>query len=699
MMWLNLLFAGFSSLLILFFLDYIKNVYKTELLLEQLFDQFLRLESRATYAEQEMYDYIGNRLSKAFFTNNSLLYIRAKEKFLLKYQSMPHPLWSKLRRRNLSLQEDPSILGREIHRGILSEGFYTAYFRRKAFHTLAIPVKNTNGKVIGVLIFFYFSLISYIRALKYLKLNASKLHDFLKHLFIIMREYAMDFKNITINQIKDYAILITDSNYRILYANSGALFLLGTPSEHLLKGKSFFSFIHNDHIDQFQNLLQTIQTTGETKCHLDLNIYYNDESHPIHTQAYLKAIFLEDEFMGLYILLHDITNEKIMLENMKRLSAIASSLFNHSNDAIFQVARDGRISRHNKKAQSFCEQDTPLHGQIFVHLFPHPIQQKIKEILENTITKQSFQEPTEIQFKQRWYKILAFPVFVEDVYDSSIISFVDITDIKHHEEKLALITRQMLDDLNAAKTLQYELLPDTTPLSDVVYYQHIFQPCEELGGDFFYIEEVFIQGKPYHLIFVADVAGHGISAAMLTVLVKDVYTAFRKEVVSQEIILPNRFLEMLNDRLSNLEMSTMSFVAVYIGILDVENREFYYSSGGIPFAIRLNTKNEISFLGIEKSPPAGFEKDFSYRYDKVTLKKDDRIIIYTDGIEDLLSFYNTYLNNVIMEHRTESITSIKDILTQKIEDFYTTQPHEHLRQDDITIVFFQILSDRGEVCP
>lgn len=697
MMWLNLLFAGLSALLIFFFLDYIKNVYKTELLLEQLFDQFLRLESRATYAEQEMYDYIGNRLSKAFFTPNCLIYVRAKEKFLLKYQSMTHPLWPKLLRRNLALQEDPAILGREINRGILSEGFYTAYFRRKVFRTLVIPVKNANGKVIGVLVFFYFSLIPYLRALKYLKLNASKLHDFLKHLFIIMREYAMDFKNITINQIKDYAILITDSNYHIIYANSGALFLLGTPSENLLKGKPFLSFIHNDYIDQFQILLQTIQTMGETKSHLDLSIRHNDEYQIIHTQAYLKAISLEDEFMGLYILLHDITNEEIMLQNMKRLSAIANSLFSHSDDAIFQVAKDGRIIRHNQKAQSLCERETPLQGQAFAHLFPSPLQQRLNDLLDETITTRSFKEHTEIEFKQRWYNIRTFPVFVDDAYDSSIITFVDITDIKLHEQKLASITRQMLDDLNAAKTLQYELLPDTTPLSEVVCYQHLFQPCEELGGDFFYIEEVIVGGKPYHLILVADVAGHGISAAMLTVLVKDVYTAFRKDVVSQEIILPNRFLEMLNERLSSLEMSTMPFVAVYMGILDVENREFYYSSGGIPFAIRLNAQNEISFLGIEKSPPTGFQSGFSYRYDKVSLQKDDRIIIYTDGIEDLLSFYNTYFNNIIMENRTESITTIKDILMQKIEDFYTNHHHVRLRQDDVTVVLFQILCERGEV--
>ncbi|MCX7882623.1 MAG: SpoIIE family protein phosphatase [Brevinematales bacterium] len=696
MMWLNLFFAIVSTFLILFLLDYIKNVYKTEVLLEQLFDQFLRLEARATYAEQEMYEYLGGRLGKAFFTQNCLVYVRAKEKFFLKYQAMPHPLWPKLLRRNLALQEDPAILGRDITKGILSEGFYTAYFRKKAFRTLIIPVKNTNGKVIGVLIFFYFSLIAYLRALKYLKLNASKLHDFLKHLFIIMREYAMDFKNITINQIKDYAILITDPNTHILYANNGALFLLGIPSENLLKGKSFLSFIHNDSIDQFQILLQNLQTMGETKGHLDLNVRSHEERQTIHTQAYLKAISLEDEFMGMYILLHDITNEEILLQNMKRLSAIANSLFSHSDDAIFQVSGDNRIIRSNSKAQLLCDQDMPLQGQFFGHLFPSPLQKKLNQLLDETKTTRSFKEHTEIQFKNRWYNVRTFPVFVEDSYDSSIITFVDITDIKLHEEKLTAITRQMLDDLNAAKTLQYELLPETTPLSEIVYYQHLFQPCEELGGDFYYIEEVSIEGKPYHLIVVADVAGHGISAAMLTVLVKDVYTAFRKSLVSQETILPNRFLDMLNERLSSLEMSTMPFVAVYMGILDIETREFFYSSGGIPFAIRLNSNHEISFLGIEKSPPTGFQSGFSYRYDKVTLHKDDRVIIYTDGIEELLSFYNTYLNNIIMENRHSSITTFKDILTQKIEDFYTQHHHTRYRQDDVTVVLFQILQERGE---
>lgn len=690
MMWFNILFIVIVLILIVFLLDYIKNVYKTEILLEQLFDQFLRLETRATYAEQEMYETLGKTISKAFFCSNFLLYIKAREKFLLKYQAMPHPQWRTLIRRNLSLQEEPALLGRELSRGILSNGYYLTYFRRKAFRTIVLPIKNNNDKVIGFLIFFYFSLIAYIRALKYLKLNAPKLHDFLKHLFMIMREYAMDFKDITINQIKDYAILITDPNYHITYTNSGALFLLGEYNENKLKSKSFLSYIDTQSLDHFHTILNTIQTLGEIKTHLHLIPHHHKQS--IHTQAYLKAITLEDEFMGLYILLHDITNEEIMIQNMKRLSAIANSLFTHSDDAIIQVAPDGRIIRINQAAQKLCGAEIPLVGQPFADLFPSELQNQLDQLLDETKTNKTFKEKTEIQFQKQWYNIRTFPVFVEDQYDSSVISFVDITNIKLHEQKLATITKQMIADLNAARTLQYELLPSAMPSSDIICYQHVFQPCEEFGGDFYYVEEISLNGQTYHLILVADVAGHGISAAMLTVLVKDVYTIFRDSLTSPKNLLPNRFLEILNERLANLEMSTMPFVAAYMGIFCLETREFLYSCGGIPFAIRIHPDNEISFLGIEKSPPTGFQSGFTYHYQRITLQKNDRIIIYTDGVEELLSFYNTYLKNIIMENRENSITAIKDIFNQKIEDFYLNNHHAHYRQDDVTIVLMEILS-------
>jgi len=687
MMWLSF---TLTALLIVFVLDYIKNVYKTELLLEQLFDNFLRIESRATYAEHELYQILAQKLGKAFFSSDILLYIRAREKFLLKHQHMPHPKWKNLLRHNLALQEKPAILGNELSHGILSENYYTLYFRRKAFKTIIIPVRdNNNKKPLGFIVFFYFSPLQYLRALKYLKLNASKLHDFLKHLFLIMREYTMNFKNITINYIKDYAVIVTDTNCHITYTNQGALFLLGLSNENEITNKSFLSFIDNESLDHFTNILSKIQTVSETKTHLSLISSLAPDKR-IRTQAFIKAITLEDDFMGLYILLHDITNDEILIQNMKRLSAVANSLFNHSRDAIFQISSDKHIIRSNQAAQQLCQKDMPIIGFDFTTLFPPETQTILNQLLEESITTKSFQLHPEVKLGKRWYNIRTFPVIFDDIYDSSIISFVDITDIKLHEEKLKTITKQMIDDLNAARTLQYELLPSTLPSCKKVCYQHLFRPCEEFGGDFYYVEEITVNGKPYHLILVADVAGHGISAAMLTVLVKDVYTSFRNSIHNQTDLYPNRFLEMLNERLTNLEMYSMAFVTAYMAVLSLENGNFLYSSGGMPFTIHLRRNESIQFLGIEKSPPAGFQTHFAYQYKEVTLEPEDRIIIYTDGIDDLLSIYNTYMNNIILENRNKTLTAIRDTLAKKVEDFYSSKHHEHIHQDDITVIMFEI---------
>jgi len=692
---LNIIFAAIAVLLTIILLDYIKNVYKTEVLLEQLFAKFLRIEATTRYAEKDMYDALGDTLSKAFFTQNSLIYVRGREKFFLKYQSMPHPRWHTLIRKNPAIQEDEAILGRDIHKGILSEGFYTAYFRARPFHTLVLPIKNSHGKTIGIFVFFYFSLVSYLRAIKYLKLNGSKLHDFLKHLLIILREYAMDLKNMTINQIKDYALITTNEHYHITYFNEGALFLLGIQDEARLKNTSFLSYIHNDDLDHFHTIVQNLALTGEVKTHLRLLSGKRDQSQEIFTQAYIKAITLEDEFQGLYILLHDITNEEVMLQQMKRVLAIANSLFTHSDEAIIQVATDGRISRHNHKAQVLCGSEIPLVSQPFHNLFPAPIQEILDTLLDEVKTTGKFHEQQEIEINNQWYHIRAFPVFVDDTYDSCIISFINITTSKEHEKQLAAMNQQMIADLNAARTLQYELLPDSFPHSEVVCYQHLFQPCEEFGGDFYYLEELQLGNKTYHIILVADVAGHGISAAMLAVLVKDVYTTFRNLLASQQQPpIPSRFLDMLNERLCNLNTSTTPFVAAYIGILDIDTLEFSYANGGTPSGIRLHPHHEISFLGLDKSPPPGVEAGFRYTYATTQLHPRDRVIIYTDGIEDLLSFYNTYFNNIIMENRKSSITALKDILSQKIEDFYSLEYYLRYRQDDITIILFEILKKR-----
>jgi sigma-B regulation protein RsbU (phosphoserine phosphatase) len=81
-----------------------------------------------------------------------------------------------------------------------------------------------------------------------------------------------------------------------------------------------------------------------------------------------------------------------------------------------------------------------------------------------------------------------------------------------------LIKKQQLldEDLKAAAEIQKSLLPQKFFVAENLEIAWIFEPCELMGGDIFN----FFQIDPEHLgIYMLDVSGHGVPAAMITVSV------------------------------------------------------------------------------------------------------------------------------------------------------------------------------------
>ena len=73
----------------------------------------------------------------------------------------------------------------------------------------------------------------------------------------------------------------------------------------------------------------------------------------------------------------------------------------------------------------------------------------------------------------------------------------------------------IIDDLNTAKTIQEYLLPEI-PDNDIVSIDYRYLPMSSLGGDCLNINK-FSNEKLG--VFIGDVAGHGVQAAMITSVV------------------------------------------------------------------------------------------------------------------------------------------------------------------------------------
>ncbi len=98
----------------------------------------------------------------------------------------------------------------------------------------------------------------------------------------------------------------------------------------------------------------------------------------------------------------------------------------------------------------------------------------------------------------------------------------DVTERRLAQEGLAAANRQMRRDLEAAARIQKSLLPTALPALPGVHVAWTFRPCQELAGDML---NVLPLGDDTLALFVLDVSGHGVPAALLSFTLARTLTA------------------------------------------------------------------------------------------------------------------------------------------------------------------------------
>src|SRR5262249_34779536 len=87
-------------------------------------------------------------------------------------------------------------------------------------------------------------------------------------------------------------------------------------------------------------------------------------------------------------------------------------------------------------------------------------------------------------------------------------------DLEQRNGDLHAANERMKRDLESAARVQRSLLPSAAPAVAEAEFSWIFRPCDLLGGD---ILNVFPIGDTHVGLYVLDVSGHGVPAALLSV--------------------------------------------------------------------------------------------------------------------------------------------------------------------------------------
>jgi serine phosphatase RsbU (regulator of sigma subunit) len=209
--------------------------------------------------------------------------------------------------------------------------------------------------------------------------------------------------------------------------------------------------------------------------------------------------------------------------------------------------------------------------------------------------------------------------------------------MREHSE-LSTRHRSIQRDLEMAARVQQSLLPARMPAVEGYCLTGFYESCAALGGDYYDFLE-----KPEELvILVADVSGHGVQAALSSMLLK---ASFQEAAARADG--PVRLLEEMNARLARFLPSSMYACAASLWISPGKPR-VRIANAGVPYPIVLRAASErVDELAMSGVPLALLPEVMpdAYDYRELELQSGDVLLVTSDGLGDIRNAQNEFFHD------------------------------------------------------
>ncbi len=253
------------------------------------------------------------------------------------------------------------------------------------------------------------------------------------------------------------------------------------------------------------------------------------------------------------------------------------------------------------------------------------------------------------------------------------------------EENLRKKNNQIERDLRNAQMAVERLLPVAPPQSDRLRVDFRYLPMETIGGDYFSFNTLHEPGLG---VFIGDVAGHGVSAALFLALVR----SMSERLNARKGTMPSEYLDELNHILFET-MSLPFFTALY-GFFDfsADGVMFRFAKGGHTPPV-LYRSGEKTALGLHSGGmPVGISMNVRFQEMSAKLAQGDRIYLYTDGITEARNANKDMLEtegllDIVRRGGAMGLGESLDYILAEAGHFREGLPAE----DDIVLIGFEVL--------
>ena len=231
----------------------------------------------------------------------------------------------------------------------------------------------------------------------------------------------------------------------------------------------------------------------------------------------------------------------------------------------------------------------------------------------------------------------------------------DITERKHSEEQIRRTTSElsrsredlraknliMEENLRMAREIQLTMLPqqypafpgNVPPEQSAFQFVHRYQPAESVSGDFFSVSAL---SDTEAAVFICDVTGHGIRAALVTAMIRAL--AEELKPLARE---PGNFLRKLNSDLCSILKSTgspMLTTAFYL-VANWQTGKMRFANAGHPKPLLMHRSTGrielLAHVSSRSEPALGLFDNPSYQTTEITIAPGDFVMLFTDGLYEV----------------------------------------------------------------
>ncbi len=201
-------------------------------------------------------------------------------------------------------------------------------------------------------------------------------------------------------------------------------------------------------------------------------------------------------------------------------------------------------------------------------------------------------------------------------------------------KRLSSSLNQLEEDEEHARRIQFALLPQRRMLFGDIECSSYLSTSAILSGDFV---DYFSIDPEHFGFYMADVSGHGVSSAVITVLLKGYISRYLENhrcYNDRTILDPARLLATLNRDVSAAHHG--KYLTMFYGVIDLSNAQMCYANGGqFPFPLLCDGESVKEIGG--RSQPVGLFENARYTEQHLQMPSWFSLRVFSDGVLDALA--------------------------------------------------------------